>query len=147
MSLEVGKKEEERGESAMLGYNVYRNNERLCVAGVGDFGVLTACVTWVGYSPERLVRWAADRISERQPVELALHVGGLKSDDREPGLHLRWIDANVRVGDEIKIQVIDVAQVDAATTEFHDDPETDFEAKKNYVRQLARELGWEIRES
>jgi len=130
MSLEVGKKEEERGESAMLGYNVYRNNERLCVAGVGDFGVLTACVTWVGYSPERLVRWAADGISERQPVELTLHVGGLKSDDREPGLHLRWIDANVRVGDEIKIQVIDVAQVDAATTEFHDDPETDFEAKK-----------------
>jgi hypothetical protein len=131
----------------MLSYNIYRNNERLCVAGVGDFGVLTACVTWVGHTPEKLARWASAGISEQQPVELTLHVGGLKSDDGVPALRVNWIDANLRVGDEIKIQVVDVAQVDAPTTEHYDDPVKTLESKRNYVRQLARELGWDVRES
>ena len=38
-------------------------------------------------------------------------------------------------------------EFDAAAMEHRDDPVKDLEAKKNYVRQLARELGWEIRES
>jgi hypothetical protein len=78
---------------------------------------------------------------------LTLHVGGLKGDDRVPALRVSWIDANLRVGDEIKIQVVDVAQVDAPTTEHYDDPVKTLESKRNYVRQLARELGWDVRES
>ena len=56
----------------MIGYNVYRNNERLCIAGIGDIGVLTACVTWVGHSPEKLARWTAEGISAQgtHPVDL-----------------------------------------------------------------------------
>ena len=131
----------------MIGYNVYRNNDRLCVAAVGDFGVLTASVTWVSHRPEKLARWAAEGGSEKEPVALTLEVGGLKTDDRTPALHMRWIDTSVRVGDEIKIQVIDAPRADAATIEYRDDPVKDLEGKKNYVRQVAKELGWEIRES
>ena len=103
----------------MVGYNVYRNDEMLCVAGVGDFGVLTALVTWVGHSPEKLARV----------------------------VDMSWMEADIRIGDEIKIQVVDVAEVDAPTTEYYDDPVKDLERKKDYVRQLAKEFGWEIRES
>jgi hypothetical protein len=78
---------------------------------------------------------------------LTLHVGGLKSEHGRPALHTSWIDANLRVGDEIRIQVIDVAQVDAPTTEHRDDPVKDLESKRNYVRQLAKELGWDVRDS
>ena len=95
----------------MVGYSVFRNNERLCVAGVGDFGVLSACVTWVGHRPQKLASWVADGISE-QPVALTLQVGGLRSDDRDSRLHMSWMEADIRVGDEIRIQVIDVADVD-----------------------------------
>ena len=46
---------------------------------------------------------------------------------------MRWIDANLRVGDEIKIEVIDTPRVDAAATEYRDDPIKDVEAKKDYA--------------
>jgi hypothetical protein len=59
---------------------------------------------------------------------------------------MRWIDATLRVGDQIKIQIINASQADAATTEYRDDPVRDVEGKKTYVRRLAKELGWEIRE-
>ena len=38
----------------------YLNGEKLCVAGVGEYGVLSAHVTWVADSPEKLARWAAE---------------------------------------------------------------------------------------
>lgn len=131
----------------MIGFNVYRNDERLCIAGVGAFGVLTACVTCVGHRPEMLARRAAEGISGPEPAELTLEVGGLKGDDDAPAMHMRWIDATLRVGDEIKIQVVEASTVDAATTEDRDDPSKLLEGKKTYVRRVAEELGWEIRES
>lgn len=131
----------------MLGYDIYRNNERLCVAGVGEFGVLTACVTWVAHSPEKLDRWSAEGISEQEPVELTLDVGGLKSEAHAAASHLRWIDVPLRIGDVIKIHIIDASHVDTATTVYQDNPAQNLEEKKAYVRRLAKELGWEIRES
>ena len=126
----------------MVAFDVFHNNERLCVAGVGDFGVLTAIVTWVAHSPETLERWAAEGISEHPSTELSLQVGGLTSTSG-----VRWIDASLRVGDEVKIQVIDAPRVDPATTEYRGVPIDDVEGKKSYVRRLAKELGWEIRET
>jgi hypothetical protein len=68
------------GNQLMIGYNVYRNNERLCIAGIGDFGVLTACVTWVGHTPEKLARWTAEGISAEEPVQFDL--GGWRLEKR-----------------------------------------------------------------
>jgi hypothetical protein len=130
---------------AMVSLEVYRNDERLCVAGIGDFGVLTACVNWVAHSPDRLEQWATEGVSE-QPAELNLQVGGLKTNERLEPVQMRWIDTNLRVGDEIRIHIIDAPRVDTATTEYRDDPVKDAELKKTYVRRMARELGWEIRE-
>jgi hypothetical protein len=130
----------------MVAFQVYHNNEKLYVAGGGDFGVLTACLTWVAHRPEKLAQWATQGISEQKPTELNLQVGGLKHDERSQSSHLRWTDPNLRVGDEIRITIVDTSQADPATTEYRDDPVTDTEAKKTYVRRLARELGWEIRE-
>jgi len=130
----------------MIAFEVFRNNERLCVAGVGDFGVLTACVTWVAHRPEKIERWKTEGLSEQQPTDLNLQVGGLRDDAGAAALHMRWTDAVIRVGDEIKIHVVDASRVDAAGTEYRDDPAKDIEAKKAYVRRLAKELGWDIRE-
>jgi hypothetical protein len=56
-------------------------------------------------------------------------------------------DATFRVGDEITIHVIDASRVDVAGAEYRDDTGKDIERMKAYVRRLAKELGWEIRES
>ena len=131
----------------MVAFEVFRNNKRLCVAGVGDFGVLTACVTWVAHRSEKLERWKTKGVSQQQPTDLNLQVGGLQDDARASALHLRWTDATLQVGDKIKIHVVDASRVDAAGAEYRDDPGKDIEAKKAYVRRLAKELGWDIRES
>jgi hypothetical protein len=131
----------------MLAYKVYRNNERLCIAGVGPSGVLTACISWVGRRSETLPGVAADGASREQPSELSFHVGGLISDAPERASHMRWVDVDLQAGDEIRIQIVEAQQVDAPTTEHHEDPINNRVAKGNYVRQLAKELGWIIRES
>ena len=125
----------------MIAFDVSRNDERLFVAGVGGYGVLTAMVSWVAHPPETLAQWTTDGIVDPETGELNLQVGGLKDN-----LQMRWIDKPLRVGDEIKIHVIDASRVDTATTEYRDDPVKDIEAKKAYVRRLAKELDWEIRE-
>lgn len=129
----------------MLAYKVYRNNEQLCLAGVGQFGVLTACVTWVGRRPETLGGPTADAVLPEH--ELTLQVGGLRSDDPGRALHMRWVDVDLQVGDEIRIQVVEAPRSDTPTTEHPQDPAEDLEAKKTYARQLAKELGWTIQEA
>ena len=130
----------------MVAFEVFRNDERLCVAGVGDYGVLIACVNWVAHSPEKLELRKAAGISDQQPTELNVQVSGLQSDEATP-LHKEWTDTILRVGDQIKIHVIDAPQVDPATAEHRDQPGDVLEQKRAYVRQYAKELGWEIRET
>ncbi len=118
----------------IIAFEVFRNNERLCVAGLADFGVLTAILTWVARSPEELE-------PEDTSPDLFLHVGGLKDET-----HLNWTDTTIEVGDEIKIHVAEASAVDAPTSERRRDPAKDLEDKKSYVRRMAKELGWDIRE-
>ena len=67
-----------------------------------------------------------------------LKVGGLKTNERA-ALHKRWIDTSLRVGDEIRVHIIDAQRVDAATTEYRGDPVKDVEVKKAPVRRMAQE--------
>jgi hypothetical protein len=131
----------------MIAFDVSRNDKRLFVAGVGGYGVLTAMVSWVAHPPEKLAQWMTDGIVDPETGELNLQVGGLQVGGLKDNLHMRWIDKPLRVGDEIRIHVIDASRVDTATTEYRDDPVKDIEAKKAYVRRLAKELDWEIREA
>jgi hypothetical protein len=113
----------------MIAFDVYLNGERLCVAGVGDSGVLTACATWVSHS-----------------LEMNLDVGGVRRDERGSPAHVRWTDTPIRVGDEIRIRVTDAAEISAAPVEQVAETGMDIEQKKSYARRLAHELGWEIRD-
>ena len=120
----------------MVAFEVFRNDERLCVAGVGDFGVLIACVNWVAHSPEKLEQRRTAGISEQPPNELNVQVSGLQSDEAPP-LHKEWTDTTLQVGDQIKIRVIDASHVDPAAAEHRDEPGDALEQKKAYVRQYA----------
>src|SRR5262245_44118758 len=123
---------------AMVAFEVFHNDKRLCIAGVGDFGVLSAIVTWVAHSPDELKQQTD--MTDRNPA-LFLQVGGLTSRD-----HYDWNQIDLQVGDEIKIHIVNAAEVDTPRTERADDPAEETEQKKKYVRRLAKELGWEISE-
>ena len=89
-------------QSKSVRFEVLVNGERRCVAGVGEFGVVSATVDWVArhpayrpsdYSPEA---WSGERLSFR--------VGGLHAQRGDE--HLTWAFGDLAVGDEVLIRVL-----------------------------------------
>jgi hypothetical protein len=111
----------------MRAFKVDLNGKKLCIAGVGRSGVLTAIVSYV---------------SRDRAADLFLQVGGLDSLTNE---HVRWVKQKpLRVGDKIRVEIIDVDSVDAPSNKFRTHPAETLNAKKRYVREMAKKLGWKI---
>ena len=81
----------------MIAFDVYVNAEKVCTAGVGELAVVTSILTW--------------RSSESQTAasSLKLDVGGLT---KRGGDAVRWTGRSIRVGDEIRIRVVEATAVD-----------------------------------
>jgi hypothetical protein len=109
----------------MRAFNVSLNEKQLCVAGVGDRGVLSAIVSWV----------AGDR-----GEDLFLQVGGLANEE-----HRDWVRQKpLQVGDEVRVTIVETGSSDKPGRKRVIDPAETLKAKKNYVRRMAKELGWKI---
>jgi hypothetical protein len=74
------------------------NGKRLCIAGVGPNGVLSAIVNWVGGGRRR----DADG-------EFVFHVGGL---DSRTGEHLNYTTPQLQVGDKVSVELVEADVVD-----------------------------------
>jgi hypothetical protein len=118
----------------MRAFQVYLNGKRLCTAGVGDDGVLSTIVTWV--------RTARNTPSHRsKPVQgedLFIQVGGLINPIEE---HLSWLQRPLRVGDDVRITVVETESVDRPKSRKRTDPAQELRAQKRYVRQMAKRFG------
>ncbi|MGA9391427.1 MAG: hypothetical protein WBV69_13375 [Candidatus Sulfotelmatobacter sp.] len=115
----------------MRAFKVYLNGKKLCLAGIGDDGVLSAITNWVAGG-----RYKA--------ADLFLEVGGLISPTRE---HVKWIKQKpLGVGDEIRVKIVDTDSVDGPVERHRSDSARDLENQKAYVRATARQLGWTLRE-
>lgn len=109
----------------MLSFNVSFNGKKLCVAGIGKHGVLSAHVTWA----------ASDR-----GEDLFLQVGGLANEERSDWIYQKPL----QVGDEIRVEICDAESVDDPIRKRRIDAPETLDRKKQYVRQAAKELGWTI---
>jgi hypothetical protein len=112
----------------MRTFEVFLNGERLCVAGIDGDGVLSAILTSV-------------RVKARD--ELGLAVGGFVSATRE---QVNWTRVDLKVGDEVRVRILESASADEPETRERPDPEHDLERQKNYVRDMAKKLGWTLTE-
>ena len=85
----------------MICFEIFHNNRRLCLAGVGEHGVLSQFLSWDSLSP-------ADRApyQQGQGPHLALLVNGRTSAQGES---LQWLDDDVplAVGDEVRVRIIE----------------------------------------
>jgi hypothetical protein len=87
----------------MRAFEVSGNGEKLCVAGIGDNGVLTT-----------IVHWAA-----RQDAGF-LQVGGLVSQTKE---HANWINQKrLSVGDNVQVKIIETDVADTPVEQYRLDP-------------------------
>jgi hypothetical protein len=83
----------------MVALEVTRNGKRVCVAGIGDDGVVSAHVHWNG---------RPGRAAHPQ-----LNVGGLHGDT---DVHVTWFGRAIRVGDAVTVRVVEVAESDPPKT-------------------------------
>jgi hypothetical protein len=111
----------------MRAFEVHLNGKKLCSAGVGSDGVLTAIVTCV---------------QGKKASDVFLTVGGLVSRTEE---HVSWVRQRpLRVGDKIQVKIVKAASVDPPTARYQMDRQAQVRYQKSYVRKLAKQLGWTI---
>ena len=83
----------------MIALRVLHNGKEVCVAGIGDQGVLSAVVTWA--------RIPLDS-PPVAPEDLSLMISGLHTPTEED----RWWDApDVTVGDTVTIEIVETEDI------------------------------------
>ena len=110
----------------MRAFEVHLNNKLLCVAGIGNNGVLTAIV---------------DSLIQPGQDDAHLTVGGLLTPRNE---HVTWKVSRLQTGDEILIRIVDAKSIDKPKKRYRRDAAADLRSKKRYVRAMAKEFGWQI---
>jgi len=89
----------------MRAFEVSVNGEKLCVAGIGDDGVLNSMVNWVTRHGEG---------------DLFLSVSGLYSQTDE---HVNWISQRtLSVGDEVHVKIVETSSADKPIEKHRTDP-------------------------
>jgi hypothetical protein len=88
----------------MTAFDVFINDRKVCRAGVGADGVLSAIVHWV-----RLKGPAARTARRmREPLEEArIHVGGLRDSE-----HQMWVERDLHPGDRVSVHVVKAKRAD-----------------------------------
>jgi hypothetical protein len=110
----------------MRAFQISLNGKKVCLVGIGDDGVLSTTITYVPFRKRR---------------ETRLYVGGLVMPQNE---HVRWKEARLRVGDEVRLKVVEAEAVDAPSVRHPPDPVAEAKAEKRYVRKMAKKLGWKV---
>jgi hypothetical protein len=119
----------------MRALEIHVNGKKICTAGVGDDGVLTAIIRSV-LRPHRSSKRKANANED-----LGLDVGGLISPSRE---HIRWKTPQIRTGDEVCIKVIETDLPDKPYGRERSDPAEVERAEERYVQRIAKKMGWQI---
>ena len=110
----------------MRAFEVHLNKKRLCLAGIGDNGVMSAILS-------HLIGKGGDEVDFR--------IGGLVMPAHE---HVIWKELKLSTGDEISIKIVKSKVVDKSHVRQRLDPAEEKRILKRYVRAKAKELGWKI---
>jgi hypothetical protein len=112
----------------MRAYEIFLNGKRLCSAGIGKDGYISAIITY---------------LSEKNKTDIDI-VGLLASKK----LYVRWTRRPLRTGDEVRIKIVDKKSVDKFKKIIGrvDNPDRIVELQKRMVRRMAKGFGWEIRQ-
>lgn len=112
----------------MRAYEIFLNGKRLCTAGIGRNGYISAYVTY---------------LAEKNETDIDI-VGLLASKK----LYVRWMRRPLHTGDEVQVKIVDKKTVDKFKKIIGrvDTPDRIVELRKRMVRRMAKEFGWEIRQ-
>jgi hypothetical protein len=116
----------------MIAFEIYVNDDKICRAGVGDDGVLSAIVSWA----------AKAMATGARNENLFLNMGGLINPEHK---HVSWINQRgLAVGDKIQVNIVEADSVDEAERRDAADDVRLRQAKEDQVRRSVKELGWKL---
>jgi hypothetical protein len=109
----------------MIAFEVFINGHRICLAGVGNDGVLNAIVTWVG--------------RPNSEEEIFLRIGGLHSITDE---HSHWNVPSIGAGAEILVKVVEADSVDLDPPDqrYRSETPTTLEQYRDCLKQFTERL-------
>jgi hypothetical protein len=119
----------------MICFQVEINGEKLCIAGVGEYGVLTTVLSYVRNREQ-------GHLEEKAQAELK--VGGTMSLKDSVDENVEWNGKSLTVGDEIRIVITDHLQPDHPTQRATRDPALELEKTKAHYEWLMLELEKEV---
>jgi len=103
------------------------NKKKVCVAGIGDDGVLSAIVNC---------------LTREKVADQFLEVVGLVSPTHT---HVAWTkQKRLRLGDEIRIRVVETGSPDKPISEDPQNAKQELNHRKRHVRRMAKSLGWTV---
>ena len=91
----------------MVAFHVFVNGQRVCLAGIGEKGVMGIAVDW-----------ASNRGGDSNNPNLKLTVGGLNQETRE---FSHWNTPPIKLGDEVTIKIVEAATVDKESLRYAPD--------------------------
>lgn len=95
----------------MLALKVSLNNKKLCIAGPDSLGVISVITNLTrSKHPDD----GADKPAGVDDIDLS--IGGLFTPSDEPGWFVDWAKKNLKLGDKITIEVVDVEEADPPKT-------------------------------
>ncbi|HUR19379.1 MAG TPA: hypothetical protein VMZ90_01135 [Vicinamibacterales bacterium] len=112
--------------------DVFVNDRKMCRAGVGRDGVLTAIVNWVKLTGEAA---GTARRLDQPGEEMRLHVGGLRKDT-----HLSWVEQQLKVGDRVSVVVGRSRVADLPAREKRRDPKQEERQQRAYYLRLKEQF-------
>jgi hypothetical protein len=119
------------------------NGEPVCLAGIGEYGLVGATIQYLSHHPDKLARWQAEGRPEREPVTIDLNVSGCVGEGDELE-HWDWGRLPLAPGDEIVIRIQKTVDSDPPLQKRRDDPDWYARYERQYVRRKAHDLGWKV---
>lgn len=97
-------------------FKVTINDEKECIAGFRDYAVLSTTVSRVKRNPEHMGSEQINNVNPERHLkeEIRVHVGGMDGNraDQANGVHLTWLDMELKVGDKVTIELLPPGEVD-----------------------------------
>ncbi|HYX72510.1 MAG TPA: hypothetical protein VE732_07050 [Nitrososphaera sp.] len=114
----------------MICFEVFINSERICRAGIGEIGVLSSILTWVGS------RQGSENNEVRSRIDF--HVGGLAHNGADA--HVHWVNKELSIGDEITVRVTESSDSDEPADKYYKNPEEEKKRRREYYEHLKAEF-------
>jgi hypothetical protein len=116
----------------MLCFEVWKNDQKLTLAGVRESGVVSFLLNWVGKGPGASALAAT---TDGAISGLQWGVGGIDSSDPAAENNVEWIEnSELRLGDELRIRLVSADRADEPSRREQHKPPSRIDGEARFIQ-------------